>query len=200
MVGRTNNFFLKIFLAFLSGGGKLEVYKSNHKIMGFESFNAIPDMPAEESERIDDVEKAEDVAYAGKEQRDKAAEYREAGLSVTAEDADLHGEHLENKQMGRIDDVEKAKVMAEAGNHERSNAATSRSMASDIEEGQMHPARGMGANSFDKEGQPPSGMSTERAREIAADNLRADARGGDKIAESREDEAGNKFEKQKEEN
>jgi hypothetical protein len=44
--------------------------------MGMESFNAMPDIPAEEgSERIGDVEKAKVMAYAGNADRSKAAEY-----------------------------------------------------------------------------------------------------------------------------
>ena len=57
--------------------------------MGFESFNAMPAEESEEpkeSERIDDVEKAEDVAYAGKKNRDVAVELRKITESESSLD------------------------------------------------------------------------------------------------------------------
>lgn len=50
--------------------------------MGFESFNAEPVVP-DESERVDDVAKAEEMAYAGKFNREMESGYKKIASGET---------------------------------------------------------------------------------------------------------------------
>lgn len=81
------------------GGGRIGEYQLNIKTMGMESFNAVPEVPAEESERIDDKEKAEAMAHASKFEHDMAAGYKKVVSGETS------------IEKGRVPAGQKAKIV-----------------------------------------------------------------------------------------